>query len=93
MGGGSDRPGLRLAHHGVRFRLFAKRTEPPKYSKAKNLWGPPQELLAGVGGRKALVEGSYRVSDVNVVITVRACSATSGTSPAGKLPAPDAPCA
>lgn len=57
-----------LAHHGVRFRLFEKRTEPPRYSKANNLWARPQELLAGVGVREALAAKSYRVTDVNVII-------------------------
>ena len=57
-----------LAHHGVRFRLFEKRTEPPKYSKANNLWARPQELLAAVGVRDALAAKSYAVSTVNVVI-------------------------
>lgn len=63
-----------LAHHGVRFRLFEKRTELSKYSKANNLWARPQELLAAVGAREALAEKSYAVSDVNVVATVRHCS-------------------
>ncbi len=45
-----------LAHHGVRFRLFERRTEAPKYSKANNLWARPQELLAAIGVRDALAE-------------------------------------
>jgi 3-(3-hydroxy-phenyl)propionate hydroxylase len=57
-----------LAHHGVRFRLFEKQTEPAKYSKANNLWARPQELLAAIGVREALAEKSYAVTDANVVI-------------------------
>ena len=57
-----------LAHHGVRFRLFEKQTEPPKYSKANNLWARPQELLAAIGVREALADKSYAVTDANVVI-------------------------
>ena len=57
-----------LAHHGVRFRLFEKRTGPARYSKANNLWARPQELLAAVGARDALAEKSYAVTDANVVI-------------------------
>ncbi len=57
-----------LAHHGVSFRVFERRAEPAKYSKANNLWARPQELLAAVGARDALAEKSYEVTDVNVVI-------------------------
>ena len=60
-----------LAHHGVRFRLFEKRTEPAKYSKANNLWARPQELLAAIGVRDALAEQSYAVTGANVVINGR----------------------
>ena len=60
-----------LAHHGVRFRLFERRTEPARYSKANNLWSRPQELLAAVGAREVLAEKSYAVTDVNVVVDGR----------------------
>jgi 3-(3-hydroxy-phenyl)propionate hydroxylase len=60
-----------LAHHGVSFRLFEKRRDNRRYSRANNLWARPQELLASIGLRDALAEKSYRITRVNTLLNGR----------------------
>ena len=56
-----------LRHHGVRCRILEQRTEPKPNSRANNFWARPQELLASIGVRDALVEKAYRVDEINSV--------------------------
>jgi 3-(3-hydroxy-phenyl)propionate hydroxylase len=58
-----------LAHHGVAFRLFEQRHRPKPHSRANNLWARPQELLASIGIRDTLAEKSYRITQINTLLT------------------------
>ena len=57
-----------LRHHGVNCRILEEHTEPKPNSRANNFWARPQELLASIGVRDALMEKAYRVDAFNSVV-------------------------
>lgn len=60
-----------LAHHGVAVRLFEKRSEPRKSSRANNVWARTQELLESVDLRAVLAAKAYEVDRQTILVDGR----------------------